>query len=71
MLRDLSTTYFLPTVNGGAKLSHLAGGLKLYHCNLKPEIMGGKASFKSVLQSVILGDYRSVHEHGQVDRVTG
>ena len=20
-------------VNGGAKLSHLAGGLKLYHCN--------------------------------------
>lgn len=52
-------------------MSHLAGGLKLYHCNPKPEIMGGKASFKSVLQSVILGDYRSVHEHGQVDRVTG
>jgi hypothetical protein len=58
-------------VNGGAKLSHLAGGLKLYHCNLKPEIMSCKTSFNRVLQSVILGDYRSVHEHGSVDRVTG
>jgi len=58
-------------VNGGAKLSHLAGGLKLYHCNLKPVIISGKTSIKRVLQSNFTGDYRSVQRHGSVDRVTG
>ena len=51
-------------------MSHLAGGLKMYHCNLKPVIMDGKMSFNRVLQSNFTGDYRSVQRYGSVDRVT-
>ena len=45
------------------------GGLKVYHCSRRAEIIGCNACFERVLRLIISGDYRSVHENGPMDRI--